>query len=312
MDGLLVVDKPVGPTSHDVVARARRVLAEPRVGHTGTLDPAASGVLPLLLGRTTRLARFLTSADKTYQATIRLGITTDTYDGRGRPIGLEHEGPLPSYPAVDRALDGFRGTFLQRPPAYSAKKIRGTRSYKTARDAARTGTALAEEALPAAVHVTAHEIALIEVDGARVELRIHCSGGFYIRSLAHDLGERLGTGAHLAALRRTRSGDRTLDDAVSLEMMEGDRRAALERLVKPAAILPSLAAVVLTGEGVRRAVHGMNVGAGDLVPEMLEGGSLKLAGTAFRLLDERGDLVAVAEPAPAGGDGLLHPCVVLM
>jgi tRNA pseudouridine55 synthase len=121
MDGLLVLDKPVGPTSHDVVARVRRLLGEPRVGHTGTLDPGASGVLPLVVGRATRLARFLSGADKVYEATIQLGTATDTWDSAGTPAGSAFPGPFPDRMAIDRALDAFRGTFLQQPPAYSAK-----------------------------------------------------------------------------------------------------------------------------------------------------------------------------------------------
>src|SRR5438128_3508871 len=125
MDGLLIVDKPAGPTSHDVVARVRRRLRERRVGHTGTLDPAASGVLPLVLGRATRLARFLSASDKTYEAEIRLGAATDTYDALGVVSGPMHQGPWPAREQIERALDAFRGSFLQSPPAFSAKKIGG-------------------------------------------------------------------------------------------------------------------------------------------------------------------------------------------
>src|SRR5688572_21194956 len=122
MDGLLVIDKPSGPTSHEAVARVRRALGEQRIGHTGTLDPAATGVLPLVLGRATRLARFLSSSDKSYEAVVRLGVATDTCDGEGIPTGAVHHGKLPSRDMIDQALDAFRGTFVQQPPAYSAKK----------------------------------------------------------------------------------------------------------------------------------------------------------------------------------------------
>src|SRR5436190_12148679 len=125
MDGLIVIDKPEGPTSHDVVARLRRVLRERRIGHTGTLDPAASGVLPLVIGRATRLARFLSARDKSYEAVIRLGVATDTYDAHGQASGLPHSGAWPSRDEIERALDAFRGTFLQQPPAFSAKKSDG-------------------------------------------------------------------------------------------------------------------------------------------------------------------------------------------
>ena len=133
MDGLLIIDKPAGPTSHDVVARMRRALHEPRIGHTGTLDPAATGVLLLVLGRATRLARFLSASDKSYEAVVRLGFSTDTLDARGRTTGPVSQASLPSREAIDAALDAFRGTFLQQPPAFSAKKIDGTRSHKLAR-----------------------------------------------------------------------------------------------------------------------------------------------------------------------------------
>src|SRR5882672_7690089 len=186
MDGLLVVDKPSGPTSHDVVARLRRVLGERRVGHTGTLDPLATGVLPLVVGRATRLARFLSASDKSYEAVIRLGMSTDTADAVGAPIGSPFAGSLPSPDAIDRALDAFRGTFLQQPPAFSAKKIDGKRSYDLARAASRqpfsTGAGAPPPArtdadaspqaarhgrgrsLPAPVAVTAHAIVIVSVD----------------------------------------------------------------------------------------------------------------------------------------------------
>src|SRR5438067_9467691 len=135
MDGLLVIDKPAGPTSHDVVARMRRVLGERRIGHTGTLDPNASGVLPLVVGRATRLAKFLSGGNKTYEAVVRLGIATDTYDAEGSAVGARWTGAFPVRDDIARALDGFRGTFMQQPPAYSAKKVDGERSYNSARAA---------------------------------------------------------------------------------------------------------------------------------------------------------------------------------
>ena len=138
MDGVLVIDKPVGPTSHDVVARVRRALGERRIGHTGTLDPAASGVLPLVVGRATRLAQFLSARDKSYDAIIRLGSSTDTGDAQGHAVGVPHADALPSREAIEEALETFRGTYLQQPPAYSAKRIDGTRSYKLARARARS------------------------------------------------------------------------------------------------------------------------------------------------------------------------------
>ena len=135
-DGVLVIDKPAGPTSHDVVARVRRLLGESRIGHTGTLDPLATGVLALVVGRATRLAQFMSGDDKGYDATVRLGFPTDTRDAHGEACGVRFEGEWPSREQIDRALDAFRGTFLQQPPAFSAKKISGVRSYRIARAAA--------------------------------------------------------------------------------------------------------------------------------------------------------------------------------
>ena len=297
MDGLLVIDKPAGPTSHDVIVRMRRALKERRIGHTGTLDPAATGVLLLVVGRATRLARFLSSADKQYEAVVRLGVSTDTADAAGEPIGTPYAGALPGRGTIDAALDAFRGTFLQRPPAFSAKKVGGTRSHRLAR---------ADRApVHEPVSVTARAIDLVGVDRDRVTLRVDCSAGFYVRSLAHDLGQRLGTGAHLIALRRTRSGDYTLDDALGLDVAERDARESAGRLIPLARMLPRVAALTLNTDGVRRAINGCLLGPADVVPPS----QLHADAELIRMLDAAGNLVAIGRPA-AGG--LLHPSVVLM
>jgi tRNA pseudouridine55 synthase len=296
VDGLLVIDKPAGPTSHDVVTRARRVLGESRVGHTGTLDPAATGVLPLVAGRATRLARFLSATDKRYHGVIRLGVATDTYDAGGAPSGVRYTGPWPSRETIERALDVFRGTFPQQPPSFSARRIDGQRSYTLAR-------AKTPRTLPAAV-VTVFDLELVLADGQDLTLRVHCSAGFYVRSLAHDLGIRLGTGAHLAALRRTWSGDFSLADALSLDAAERDPAAARAALIPPARMLRGLASVMLTDEGARRVAHGRDIG-----PDEVTAGLPAEAGRVC-LLDPHGTLLAVAEPART--PGLLHPSVVLM
>ena len=305
MDGLLVIDKPPGPTSHDVVARMRRVLREKRVGHTGTLDPLATGVLPLVLGRATRLARFLTAGDKTYEAVIALGIATETADAEGAPIGEPYRGPLPDAPTIDRALAAFRGTFMQTAPAYSAKKIGGVRSYELAR-ARKPGA-------PAPVEVRASAVELLGVDGARVTVRVECSAGFYVRSLARDLGERLDIGAHLVALRRTRSAGYGLEAAITMADAERDPGRAAAAVIPMGRMLPDFPAVTLASDAVRRAIQGRDVTnplstnhlatnrATPLVPN--------LKSLPVRLLDETGDLVGVAEPAAS--PGLLHPSVIL-
>ena len=332
MDGLLVVDKPAGPTSHDVVARVRRALGEPRVGHTGTLDPSAGGVLPLVLGRATRLARFLSASDKSYEAVIRLGVATDTYDAEGVPMGASHHGELPSRAVIEEALDAFRGSFLQQPPAFSAKKVGGKRSHALARARARSLAqrerlealelreplepleALEPEPLEPlaplrAVPVTAYSLDVISMDDGTVTLRVDCSAGFYIRSLAHDLGGRLGVGAHLAALRRTRSGDITLAEALPLDVVERDRTRAEAAVIPLSRMLPALSAVVLTPEGVRRAGHGREIRPNDLVK--VTGSSSPPTGADWlRLVDEGGELIGLAEPGKT--PGLLHPSVVLM
>jgi tRNA pseudouridine55 synthase len=303
MDGLLVIDKPAGPTSHDVVASMRRVLGERRIGHTGTLDPAASGVLPLVLGRATRLARFLSAGDKRYEAVVRFGVATDTYDGEGTPIGTARAGVAPAREVVESALDAFRGTFVQQPPSYSAKKIAGRRSY----DMARAGYAFDEApALPAPVTVTVHHLEITRIDEDDVTLDVECSAGFYVRSLAHDLGRLAGVGAHLAALRRTLSAGLTLDDSLPLEFAERSREDTVAAVVSIDRMLPWLDAVTLTDEGVLRAVHGRDIGRSEVAA-----GSLTAVGptTVVRLIDELGRLVAIAEPTSA--PGVLHPAVVL-
>jgi tRNA pseudouridine55 synthase len=319
MDGLLVVDKPAGPTSHDVVARMRRTLHETRIGHTGTLDPMATGVLLLVVGKATRLAKFLNASDKSYEAVIRFGFATDTADAQGRPLGPVSDRAMPSREAIETALDAFRGTFLQQPPAFSAKKIKGQRSYKLARDA-RLKPSRSEDpvhpadpahpALPAPTSVTVHAIRIVSLDGDHVTLSLDCSAGFYVRSLAHDLGERLGVGAHLAALRRTRTGDFGLERALALDAAQSDPQRAAGALVPLASMLPALPAVILTTGGVSRVAHGQDIRPEDHQRSGLNSQVSSLRPEPFvRLLDSRGDLLAIAE---ATGAGFLHPSVVLV
>jgi tRNA pseudouridine55 synthase len=297
MDGLLVIDKPVGPTSHDVVARMRRVLGERRIGHTGTLDPNASGVLPLVIGKATRLAKFLSGGSKTYEALVRLGVATDTYDAEGTPVGTPWTGPMPARDAIERVLDQFRGTFMQHPPAFSAKKIDGERSYKTAR--ANRPAHSAYPALPAlpAVSVTVHGLELLHIEAEEVTLRVESSAGFYVRSLAHDLGTRLGTGAHLSALRRTMSSGLTLLDATPLEFAEQSKEDAMDAVMPMESMLPEFGQVVLTDETLLQAIHGRNISASGPVSGPV------------RLVDQLGQLVGIGEPTSV--PGVLHPAVVL-
>lgn len=204
--GVLPVDKPEGPTSHDIVARARRALGERRVGHTGTLDPFASGLLLLCVGPATRLSRYLTGQDKEYVARARLGIATDTLDREGEVVAESDAWREVTSNVLEAALAGLRGSILQVPPRFSAKKVGGVAAHRRAR----RGEAV--DLSP--VSVTVHELVLTELALPEVEFRMVCSSGTYVRAVARDLGEHLGVGAHLTALRRTRVGPFRIEDAV--------------------------------------------------------------------------------------------------
>jgi tRNA pseudouridine55 synthase len=310
MDGLLLVDKPAGQTSHDVVARLRRVLGERRIGHTGTLDPAATGLLPLVVGRATRLARFLSAADKTYEADLQLGVSTDSGDAQGRRIGALHTGPLPLCADVERALEAFRGSYLQRPPALSAKRIGGRRSYDLARQSRMSDDASPlDQSRPAAAPVTVTGLDLVAYRPPDVRLIVTCSAGFYVRSLAEDLGQRLGTGAHLTALRRTRTGTLALDQAIGLAEAEEHPARAAAALIPMPKMMPDWLTAVLTPDGVRHARDGRDLGPADFRDGAVTGACLSPA-SPVRLMNAAGDLVGIA--VPAATPGLLHPSVVLM
>src|SRR5579871_2303615 len=197
MDGVIVVDKPEGWTSHDVVAKMRRIANTKRVGHLGTLDPIATGVLPVVVGRATRLAQFYVRSDKIYEGIVRFGWSTDTYDRAGEPTTEKLELRVTAED-LEPLLDRFRGEFLQTPPPVSAKKIGGRRAYELVRKD------IAVELPPSPVHV--YELTVLSIAGAEITLRAHCSGGTYMRSIAHDLGQAIGCGAHITGLRRLASG----------------------------------------------------------------------------------------------------------
>ena len=312
MDGVLIIDKPAGPTSHDVVARARRALREKRIGHTGTLDPNATGVLPLVIGRATRLASLLSSSEKEYEAGIRLGAATDTYDAA---IRLLEGGAAPDPPDVDAAqvedaLTRFRGTFEQMPPPYSAKKVGGVPAYKLARKNQPTSLS--------PVSVTVRELALLAMSEGLVKIRVVSTAGFYVRSLAHDLGIALGCGAHLETLRRTRAGAFGADRAVALDQLEREPEAAAARLIPLEGVLPDLPACRLTVRGAERVSHGNFVSSEDFSamgtgpirdPYGAGMGTGPIPGDRVQLFDQDGALLAIAE---AGPDGLLRPSIVLV
>ena len=294
--GVLVVDKPPGPTSHDIVAVVRRRFRGAKVGHTGTLDPFATGVLPIVIGRATRLARYLSGAEKEYDALIRLGRATDTHDSTGKVVfeAPDHL-PLPAVEAVTAELEGYLGTWMQTPPAYSAKLAAGVRAYEQARRG--------EPVELAPVAVTVSEIELLSMTGPLVRVRLVSSAGFYVRALAHDLGLKLGTGATLDGLRRLRSGPFGLADAVALDAV---MQAGVEtRLLPLESLLPEWPAIALTREGVEWISHGRSVGPA----QCAEGRRGAPAGCHLRLLGPDGRLVAIGD---AGPGGVLHPAVVLM
>jgi tRNA pseudouridine55 synthase len=298
-DGVLVVDKTQGPTSHDVVTLARRALGVSRIGHTGTLDPMATGVLPLVVGRATRLAQFLTAGDKDYDATVAFGRTTDTYDALGKVLTASAERPTRAH--LETALARFRGTVEQTPPAYSAKNIGGERSYELARKTKSGATAL----LPKAVTVTARQLDIMSFDGDTACLRLSVTAGFYVRSLAHDLGAALGMGAVLAALRRTRSGEFGLEGAVPLaEVLQSSPETLASRLVPFDGLLAGLPAVTLRGPvQVERVKNGLEVAPEDLLAP------LSPLPERVRLLGPDGALVGLAKPGKT--PGFLHATVVL-
>ena len=286
MHGVLVVAKPAGPTSHDVVALVRRLALTRRIGHGGTLDPFASGVLPLFLGGATRLVEYHLADDKAYRATVCFGATstTDDLDGELSPVAA----PAPTREALEATLPGFVGSQLQQPPAYSAIQVGGRRAYAMAR--------AGETVALASRQVEIKRLELLEWDGADPDrpiavLDVTCSAGTYVRALARDLGARLGSGAYLGALVRTASGPFTLDGARSLDEIRDAAATAgpdgiRALLLPPDTGLEALPAVSLTADEIADAAQGRYVrpSAG------LRGAD---EGTPLRLLDAAGLIVGM-------------------
>jgi tRNA pseudouridine55 synthase len=254
LNGLLVLDKPAGMTSHDVVSLVRRATGEKSIGHLGTLDPMATGVLPLLLGRYTRLAQFFGQADKQYTGTIRFGFATDTFDADGTPPG--DTAPLTQDLAQLRALaERFQGELDQVPPIYSAKKLDGVPAHKLAR------AGLPVPVKPA--RITIHHFELLSLEGDTAAFAITVSSGGYVRSVAHELGQLAGCGAHLASLRRVRAGAFSLDQAITVDQLKeassAGRAGLLALLPHPRTLLPEMPCVTIDEQIAGRLRNGMQV-----------------------------------------------------
>ena len=243
MNGVLVIDKPQGLTSHDVVNRVRRILGQRSVGHLGTLDPSATGVLPLVTGNFTRLAQFYAHSEKTYEGAIRFGFATSTYDADGDPT-TPPQSVTVKLEEIRALAAEFQGTLQQMPPPFSAKKIAGVPAYKLARKH--------QEVRLKPVQVEVKAFVILDVEGDRALFRAHVGSGTYLRAIAHDMGQRLGCGAHLAALRRTTVAEFLIEDACSLDDLESAMRqgTAEDLFVHPRKLAPQLPSVTANDESV--------------------------------------------------------------
>ena len=292
MDGVIIVDKPREWTSHDVVNKMRRLAGTRKVGHLGTLDPGATGVLPLVIGRATRLAQFFTRNDKTYQGVIHFGYSTDSYDMDG--VATSPETPVTLDWQLESLLDRFRGEIQQVPPPVSAKKVAGRPAYELARK----GQPM--ELKPVAVNV--YELQLLSVDGCEASVLLHCSAGTYVRSIAHDAGQALGCGAFLKSLRRTASGDFNIQRARTLEelaaLAEEDRLQ--EALIPAAELLPAFPAELVDAITAGHIRNGRDFRVSPFQAR---------EGTRYvKAVTPQGELVAIGE---ARLPHLYHPVLVL-
>jgi len=293
MLGALIIDKPEGITSHDVVARVRRAMKTRRVGHAGTLDPFATGVLVVCIERATRLVQFLIGLDKEYLATVRLGVATDTQDGTGKQITPLRTSNELSLEDLRTVLDEFTGPQLQTPPMFSAKKVGGERLYKAAREG--------REVTREPVKIIVHSVELIEDVGAGLtmnddgtrdfRIRVRCSSGTYVRTLANDIGERLGVGAHLSALGRTAVGHFGIAESHTLFEIEAmSREDACALLIRPADMLSHLRTVLLDEDRIKRVSTGRTFELSQAEAQVLGEEELPL-----KLCDSEGRLVAVGD-----------------
>lgn len=293
MDGVIVVDKPAGWTSHDAVNKMRRIVSTRKVGHLGTLDPAATGVLPLVIGRATRLSQFYAKSEKVYDAVIHFGYATNTYDAEGEPVGEIGDFPV-NADLLNQHLHLFRGTVRQVPPPISAKKVGGTPAYKLARKN------IAVELKP--VEITIHSLELLACDGADARVKVHCSAGTYLRGIAHDLGQSVGCGAFLKCLRRLRSGDFTIEDARTIEELRelGEAGRLADALVPPARLLPEFPSEIVDTITERQIRQGRDFRVSPF--------RAPRGGRYVKALNGAGELLAIGE---ARLPNVYHPILVL-
>jgi len=299
LDGILVIDKPSGKTSHDVVETVRRLIGFRQIGHFGTLDPLATGVLVLALGRATRLARFYAGRRKRYTCAVRFGFATDTYDADGEPLG-EDSAPALDAEKLQALAAQFVGKIRQRPPAFSAKKIHGRPAHELARKHKPVNLE--------PVEVEVFEFRLIGIEGSVARFVVECGSGTYIRSLAHDMGQLHGAGAHLAEISRTAVGEFTTDHAVSLEDLAADAKAGkiASRVIRLESLLPDLPRATVLPIIEKRVRHGAKFNlplaliqpgqttAAQGAPSQLDSGDWKPS--RLRVFNQQGQLIAIAEP----------------
>ena len=278
MDGVLLIDKDPGWTSHDVVAKIRNLLKIKKVGHAGTLDPFATGVLPLTLGRATRLTNYFLASDKVYRGIIRFGFATTTYDVDGEPTG-EDTRPRLDRSELENLFSRYKGTIQQTPPPYSAKKVKGRPLYSYTRKGI--------DVIPPPKTVNIKSLILHGIENCEVEFELTCTAGTYARSLAHDIGGEFGCGAHLVRLRRIRSGEFPIEKAVSLHEENGEFRSRdffLNRAIPKKDLLHEIPSIVIPDGDKTKLLHGMDL---NLLTAHNDAGE-------FRLIDESGELIALA------------------
>ncbi len=293
MTGAIIVNKPAGWTSHDVVNKVRRLSKIKKVGHLGTLDPAATGVLPLVVGRATRLAQFYTRSDKVYDAVVHFGWATTTYDLEGEVIGPVQE-PVLDAARLEGLLDAFRGVLLQTPPSVSAKKVGGVAAYKLARKNKPV------DLKPVKVEI--YSLELLSCEGAEARLRVHCSAGTYLRSIAHELGAAYGCGAFLQSLVRTRSAEFSLEQAWTIEDLQklAERDRLAEAVVPPAKLMPAMPSHPVDALTAGQIRQGRDFRVSPFRKEEAPG--------LVKVLDQDGNLIAIGERRLPN---VYHPIIVL-